>query len=67
MVNYYPYQVAQDYARLGDKEEALYWLDRCYYEGVGMNFVKVDSVFDNLHSEPRFAGLLKRMGFPDSA
>jgi len=62
---YYPYQVAQDYARLGDKEKALYWLDRCYNEGVGMNYVKVDPTFDSLHSDARFADLVKRMGFPN--
>lgn len=64
MVNYFPYQVAQDYARLGDKEKALYWLSRCYNEGVGMNFVKFDPAFDGLRSEPRFLDLLKLMGFP---
>lgn len=62
MANYFPYQVAQDYARLGNKEKALYWLDRCFNEGVGMNFVKIDPVFDSLHSEPQFSDLLKRMG-----
>ena len=62
---YYPYQVAEDYARLGDKEKALLWLERCYSEGVGMNFVKFDPAFDSLHSDPRFVDLIKRMGFPN--
>jgi eukaryotic-like serine/threonine-protein kinase len=62
---YFPYEVAQDYARLGDKDKAFYWLDRCYNESVGMNFVKVDPPFDSLHSDPRFADLLRRMGFPN--
>jgi tetratricopeptide (TPR) repeat protein len=62
---YFPYQVAQDYARLNDKEKALSWLERCYNEQVGMNFVKIDPAFDNLHSEPRFVDLVKRMGFPN--
>lgn len=39
---YYPYQVAEDYARLGDKDKAISWLERCFNEGVGMNFVKYD-------------------------
>jgi tetratricopeptide (TPR) repeat protein len=65
MVNYYPYRVAQDYARLAEKEKALYWLERCYKEGVGMDFVKIGPVFDTLHAEPRFADLLKRMGYPN--
>jgi eukaryotic-like serine/threonine-protein kinase len=62
---YFPYEVAQDYARLGDKDKALYWLNRCYEEGAGMNFVKFDPAFNSLHSDPRFADLLKRMGLPN--
>jgi len=64
MEYYYPYQVAQDYARLGDKEKAFFWLDRCYQEGAGMNFVKIDPAFDSLHSDPRFADLVRRVGLP---
>jgi eukaryotic-like serine/threonine-protein kinase len=60
---YFPLQVAADYARLGDKERALYWLDRCYEEGGGMNFVKVDAAFSNLRSDPRYADLLRKIGF----
>jgi TolB-like protein/Tfp pilus assembly protein PilF len=62
MVTYYPLQVAEDYARLGDKEKAFYWLERCYTEQVGMNFVKFEPAFDGLHSDQRFTDLLKRMG-----
>jgi hypothetical protein len=61
---YDPYRVATDYALLDDKEKAFYWLQRSYTEHVGMGFVKVDPVFDSLHSDPRFAALLKRIGFP---
>jgi serine/threonine protein kinase/tetratricopeptide (TPR) repeat protein len=62
---YFPFQVAEDYVRLGDKEKAFYWLDRCYNEGIGMNFVKLEPAFDDLHSDPRFSDLLKRMGLPN--
>lgn len=62
---YFPYQVAQDYARMGDKEKAFYWLNRCYQEGAGMNFVKFDPAFDGLHSDQRFADLLRRVGIPN--
>ena len=44
---YYPYEVAQDYARLGDKDQAFYWLNRCYEERAGMNFVKFDLAFSS--------------------
>jgi serine/threonine protein kinase/Tfp pilus assembly protein PilF len=62
---YFPYQVAEDYARLGDKEAAFTWLHRCFEERAGMNFVKFDPAFDSLHSDPRFADLLRRMGLPN--
>jgi serine/threonine protein kinase/tetratricopeptide (TPR) repeat protein len=61
---YDPSRAAGDYALLGDKEKAFYWLERCYTERAGMAWVKVDPVFDSLHSDPRFADLLKRIGFP---
>jgi len=61
---YEPTRAASDYALLGDKEKALYWLERCYAEHAGMVWVKVDPVFDSLHSDPRFADLMKRIGFP---
>ena len=62
---YFPYEVAQDYARLGDKDQAFYWLNRCYEERAGMNFVKIDSTFTSLRSDPRFAELLRRMNYPN--
>jgi TolB-like protein/Tfp pilus assembly protein PilF len=62
---YFPYQVAQDYARMGDREKAFYWLNRCHQEGAGMNFARFDPAFDSLHSDPRFADLLRRMGLPN--
>jgi serine/threonine protein kinase len=32
---------------------------------VGMNFVKFEPAFENLHSDPRFVDLVRRMGFPN--
>ncbi len=62
---YEPTRAASDYVLLGDKEKAFYWLERCYTEHAGMVWVKADPVFDSLHSDPRFAALLKRIGFPE--
>jgi eukaryotic-like serine/threonine-protein kinase len=61
---YFPYQVASDYARLGDKDKAFYWLNRCYEEGGGMGFVKVDAAFASLRSDSRYSDLLRKIGFP---
>jgi hypothetical protein len=43
--------------------QQLFWLERCYSERVGMVFVKVDPLFESLHVDPRFADLIKRIGF----
>jgi hypothetical protein len=52
------------YARLGDREQALYWLDRAYEQRTAwLAFAKVTPVYDNLRSDPRFQAFLQRMGF----
>lgn len=56
---------AQIYAGLGDKEQALAWLDKaCNERAVWIPFLKVDLKFDALRSDPRFQELLKKVGFP---
>jgi tetratricopeptide (TPR) repeat protein len=55
---YYPAtQVAVVYEALGDKEQALDWLETAYEVGL-----KVYPMYDSLRSEPRFVELMKRMG-----
>jgi serine/threonine protein kinase/tetratricopeptide (TPR) repeat protein len=61
---YYPWQVALDYARLGDKDKALLWLEKCYAERAGLVFLQVEPALENLHSDPRFSDLVRRMGLP---
>jgi tetratricopeptide (TPR) repeat protein len=61
---YFPWNVARNYARLGDREKAFYWLERCYTEQAGLTFLKVEPAFDSLHSDPRYADLLRRIGLP---
>ncbi len=61
---YFPWQVALDYARLGDKENAFLWLERCYAERQGLQFLKVEPALDSLRSDPRFGDLVRRVGFP---
>ncbi|HUK80223.1 MAG TPA: adenylate/guanylate cyclase domain-containing protein [Nitrososphaerales archaeon] len=55
--------VAGVHAALGNKEEAMEWLERAYNEHSGYIFaIKGDFVFESLHSEPRFQALLSKMG-----
>ena len=51
------------YARLGDREQAFYWLDRAYTQrDPWLVFTKVAPVYDNLRSDPRFQAFLQRLG-----
>jgi TolB-like protein/Tfp pilus assembly protein PilF len=60
-----PYTLAVVYGALGEKELALSMLQKAVDErGVGNSFIKVDPAFDPLRSDPRFAELLQRAGFP---
>lgn len=60
-----PSLVAEVYASLGDKDEAIRWLDRGYREhDAFMILLKVWPPFDPLRSDPRFEALVRRMNFP---
>jgi hypothetical protein len=57
--------IASIYAGLGEKEEALAWLEEGFKErSFQLQFLKVDPRFDALRDDPRFANLLQRIGFP---
>ncbi|MGI8897035.1 MAG: protein kinase domain-containing protein [Pyrinomonadaceae bacterium] len=50
------------YTSLGDKEQALEYLEKAYQErSTWLMWIKVDPRFDPLRSDPRFADLLRRM------
>jgi TolB-like protein/DNA-binding winged helix-turn-helix (wHTH) protein/Flp pilus assembly protein TadD len=58
--------IASLYALTGDKDRAFEWLDKAYAErDMGIIGLKVDPAFTNLHGDPRFAALLRRMGLPE--
>jgi adenylate cyclase len=58
-----PEEVARVYAGLGEKEQALAWLEKAYEEhSDAIVFVKVDTAWDGLRSDPRFTDLLRRIG-----
>jgi hypothetical protein len=53
------------YAGLGEKSEALRWLEEGYQTHDGnMVLLKVFPAWDSLRSEPRFLDLLRRMKSP---
>jgi len=48
---------------LGDRSGAAEWLDRAYQDrSTYMVYAKVDPLLDPVRSDPRFSGLLQRMG-----
>jgi hypothetical protein len=50
------------YALLGDKDQALQWLEKAYDEhSTYLNFLKGQPIWDDLRSDPRFTELLRRM------
>ncbi|HJZ68429.1 MAG TPA: protein kinase [Blastocatellia bacterium] len=58
-----PYHIAMIYAGLGEKDEAFNWLDKAVEQRADyLVFLKVDPRFEALHSDPRFATLLDRVG-----
>lgn len=55
--------IAMIYTYLGEKNDALTWLERSYNEhSIYLLVFVFDPLFDPLRSEPRFQALLKKMG-----
>jgi len=60
-----PYEIAINYARMGDRDHTFEWLEKAYAERSGrMEYIKVDDFLEPFHSDPRYIDLLKRMGLP---
>jgi Flp pilus assembly protein TadD len=60
-----PSDIAMIYAGLGEKDQALAWLDRAYQERSWyMVLLNVDPRLDNLRSDARFQDLVRRVGLP---
>ena len=63
-----PYWFASVSAQLGNKEQALAWLEKAYEErDVCLFCLRADanSIFANLGEEPRYKAILKKMRLPD--
>ena len=57
-----PTSVAAFAARLGDNDQAFEWLEQAYeVRDDGLTRLKLDPRYQNLRSDPRYAGLLRRI------
>ena len=55
-----PYILVRLYARLGEKEKTLAWLEKAYAEHSDqLVFLKADPIFDGVRSDARFKNLLR--------
>jgi len=61
-----PYSVALVHAGLGDRDQALAWLEKAYVERSDyMPYLNREPMLDGLRSDPRFAALVRRVGLPN--
>ena len=60
------YFLAQKYAFLGENENALTMLEKCFKErDIWAPYMKGNPYFKKLHNEPRFKAILEKMGLAD--
>ncbi len=60
----FAYQIAQASAWRGDKDGAFDWFNRAYDQhDAGLYRIRYDPMLANLHGDPRWAALVKKMGF----
>ena len=59
-----PYSIAQLYNCLGERDEAFAWLERGFEQrDHKMGLLKVEPKWNNLHDDPRYQDLVRRVGF----
>jgi len=58
-----PFEIAEIYASLNDRDQAMYWLEKSYTQRESrLPFLKVDARFDPMRPDPRFQDLMQRVG-----
>jgi len=61
-----PYEIGTIHLWLGEKDEAFRWFERAYEErSICMSLLKFDPRLDSVRSDPRYASLVRRVGFPE--
>ncbi len=59
------YTIATLYADTGDKEHSFQWLNTAYQEhSASLSILRTDPELDPLRSDPRYAELVRKIGFP---
>lgn len=59
------FQIAGVYAFRHEPDKAFEWLDRAYVQhDTGLAATKFESLLQNLHGDPRYIALLKRLQLP---
>jgi len=57
------YDIAIDYAAIGDSDQATAWLEKALRgHDPKTPLISVEPIFDNIRTDARFAGLLRQMG-----
>ena len=63
-----PYNMARLYTALSMPDHAFDWLNKMLDERAGVaSFLRVNPDFDDLHSDPRFQDLLRRINYPSDS
>jgi TolB-like protein/Flp pilus assembly protein TadD len=61
-----PHTIAEIYIGLGEKDQAIHWLEKAYEErSPWLVWLLKDPRVDLLRDDPRFQSLLRRMNFPE--
>jgi TolB-like protein/DNA-binding winged helix-turn-helix (wHTH) protein/Flp pilus assembly protein TadD len=59
------FQIAQVHAYRGESDRSFEWLERAYKQrDPGLPEIKTDPLFKNLHHDPRYTELLRKMHLP---
>jgi adenylate cyclase len=63
---YSPFMIATIYISVGNHDKAFEWLEKAFKEHDTVNWcLKVEPMFDDLHSDPRWKILMEKMGLAD--
>jgi len=64
-----PYHLAALYASTGDRQNAFVWLEKAYQARSQelTYWLRTDPAFDSIRSDPKYADLVRRIGFPRQA